>query len=146
MDRLCGVSVGSRSPKDAPDPQRFLQLLKNLSESDHGVKDWTDKFVAHASTFESRQALDPRDRELSLARLWCAECVIVKVAQFVSMNFLNGTNYGGVPLAEFDQFEHLDQPFAANSTREVMEHAWQEHCKGIDSCDQWFWDKLLVEP
>jgi len=62
------------------------------------------------------------------------------------MNFLDGAEYSGIPVSEFDQFEHLDQPFAATGTRKAMEQAWNEHSKKIHSCSDWFWDKPLIDP
>jgi hypothetical protein len=136
----------SRTPDDSPNSQRFAQLQKDLVTSAAGVKNWTDKFIAHASTLQSRETLDPQDRELSLAKIWSAECVIVRAAAFVSLNILDGSNYGGVPVPQFDQFEYLNQPFAATSTRQAMEDVWGEHSKKIHSCSDWFWDKPLIDP
>src|SRR6266516_444236 len=58
MDKLCGVVPASRSPSDAPSTAKLEQLLKELKERGRNVMEYVNKYVAHASTPESRLSVE----------------------------------------------------------------------------------------
>jgi hypothetical protein len=145
MDKLCGVTAESRTPDDVPDASKLDSLLSELAKRGQNVHDWVDKYVAHAASPESRETLDPKHRTISLASLWIAERVVIRVANFVSFSFVSGHNVAGVPIPQFDQFVHLDQPFVQSSAFSAMHKAWDQHCEEINSCEKWFWDRPLSD-
>jgi len=145
MDRLCGVEADNRSSCDTPDQNKLEWLLNELEGRGRNVQGWVDKFVAHAASPVSRQTLHLEQQSMSLAKLWLAERVVVRTASFVSHNFVNGTNIGGVPVPQFDQFAHLDGPFIHASALPAMHRAWRQHCNEISSCENWFWDSALAD-
>jgi hypothetical protein len=145
IDQLCGVAESSRDPSDTPDRTRLEALHQELEQRGRNVRDWVDKFVAHAATPESRQTLPHEHQSLSLAKLRIAERVVVRTANFISYSFVDGVNLGGVPIPQFDQFADLDQPFAERAAFPAMRVAWDEHCREIRTCENWSWDTPLVD-
>jgi len=145
MDRLCGVSADSRSKDDALDSKKFAHLLEELDRRGSSVQNWVDKFVAHAASPDSRQTLHPDHHELSLAKLWLAERVIVRASNFIALYVVDGTNLGGVPIPQFDQFGHLDKPFVEEAALAPMQQAWDRHSNDIHACQSWFWDQPLAD-
>jgi hypothetical protein len=145
MDKLCGVNPEARSSSDKPDAGKINSLLHQLAERGRNVHDWVDKFIAHAATPESRQTLKVEHQTISIAALWAAERVIVRTANFISMFFVSGHNIGGVPIPQFDQFIHLDQPFIRGDALPAMSNAWEAHCRETNSCEKWFWDGPLSD-
>lgn len=145
MDQLAGVSPDRRDGNDVPDRSRLDRLVRELEDRGRSVQDWVDKFVAHPATPESRQTLQPQHQTLSLAKLWLAERVVVRAAGFVSLYFVDGMNLGGVPVPQFDQFAYLDRPFIEGAALEPMRRAWSRHSREIQDCQNWFWDRSLVD-
>jgi hypothetical protein len=145
MDRLCGVDEAHRSPGDAPSQTKLDELGRELAVRGRNVQGWVDKFVAHAASPESRQTLERDQQDLSLAKVRLAERVIVRAANFVSHNFLEGTGLGGVPVPEFDQFLHVEKPFVVPSALQAMRQAWERHVVEFRSCEDWFWDGPLAD-
>jgi hypothetical protein len=145
VDQLSGVTPEQRSPSDTPDRSKLVRLLEELESRGRIVHQWADKFVAHAASPESRQTLHPDDQSLSLAKLWLAERVLIRASSFVAHYFISGTNLGGVPIPQFDQFVYLDRPFIQPTALEAMHRAWDRHSDEVRSCENWFWDKPLVD-
>lgn len=144
MDELSGVTADKRGPSDAPNEGKLDWLLDELKKHGSDVQDWVDKFIAHASSPESRQTLPPEHQSLTLAKLWRAERVLLRVADFISRCFIDGASLGGVPIPQFDQFAFLEQPFADPAALDAMRHAWDQHCKETGACQGWNWDSPLI--
>jgi hypothetical protein len=120
-------------------------LCNKLRDEGRKINNWVNKFVAHAASLESRRTIPAEECQVSLAMLWNAERCVFRVANFISYDFVDGTNIGGVPVQEDDQFEHLDQAFIAPPARKAMDNAWNEHCKEIQACKQWKWNEPLTD-
>ena len=142
MDKLCNVTSSNRDRYDSPEENKLRTLLEELEDRGRNVQDWVDKYVAHASSKESRQTLPLEHRSLSLAKLWLAERAVVRAANFISYSFVDGTNLGGVPIPQFDQFAHLDQPFVQTNALPAMHSEWAQHCAEIQN---WSWDSPLTD-
>lgn len=146
MDELCGVSVRERKPTDSPNRARFAIFLKQLERHRKDLADWVNKHIAHAASLEGRKGLDPEYRLISLNKLWRNERMIVRAAGFLSYYFVCGSNVGGVPVPQFDQFEHITAPFTARSALQAMEESWDQHDRETRECQDWFWDRPLTRP
>ncbi len=70
--------------------------------------------------------------------------MIVRVANFLSYAIINGSDQGGVPVSNDDQFQYLDEPFAPKSAVDAMNNSWDQHSMEIGACKKWFWDEPLV--
>jgi hypothetical protein len=145
MDRMCAVTPLTRSAADSPSPSRFDKILDDLAIHVQNVTGFVDKYIAHASSPESRRSVTPERLATSLATLWIAERTIVRAANFVSKYVVEGVNVPGVPVPQFDQFEYLDEPFAQPSALDAMRAAWAQHAQEVHTCQGWFWDSPLVD-
>jgi hypothetical protein len=143
MDRLSGVTPDNRSREDAPRIDKLEQLEWQLIEHGRSLKDYCDKYVAHAASPESRNSLKADHQSVSLAKLWLAERALVRVVGFVSLYIVNGSNFGGVPIPQFEHLAYLEEPFIQPAAMNAVKTEWDQHAKEIRSCDGWFWDQPL---
>lgn len=136
-DRLCNTLPGGRSPADRPREERFCQLFSEFDRMRTTIGEYVNKYIAHAATEVSRSTLAPGQAAFSLDDLWRDERTLVKVASFVSRTFCRGNTVGNVPVPQFDQFAHLDQPFATAAGLRAMEKAWDLHDRLLSKCGSW---------
>lgn len=142
-DDLCGTKPNNRKSSDQPSPQRFQQLIDDLTKAGRAVEEYVNNYIAHAAPLGRRELLLPEYRSLSLALLWKAERAVVRVAGFVSRCIVHGAESSNVPEPLFDQFQHLDRSFATPDGIAQMNTAWKEHCEEIEKCRGWTWDQPL---
>ena len=62
FDKLSGVIQSNRSPNDKIRPELFDSLEKNVRKNGAIIKNYINKFVAHAATKESREPCDWENR------------------------------------------------------------------------------------
>ena len=130
IDRLSGETRDRRSPRDAVRPDCFCRLKKRLEVCD-GIKDYVDKFIAHAATPWSRAAVDPENLRVLLDRLlerfWDAHEAISRVANLVSIRLLGGSNVGGLMTPQFDQFRHMDKALVNSDNVPHLRELWRQY-------------------
>jgi len=88
MDKLCSVNASRRSPDDVPPVAKFDGLWERISHECKGIKEYVDKHIAHAASPASMERLAPNHLSICLAKLWLAERVVVRVANFVSLSIV----------------------------------------------------------
>jgi hypothetical protein len=142
-DDLCGRKPRTRKPSDQPSPQRFQQLIDDLTRAGRAVEEYVNNYIAHAAPPDRRESLLPEYRSLSLTTLWKAERAVVRVASFVSRCIVHGSDRGNVPIPQFDQFQYLDRPIVTHDALEPMHSAWKTHSDQIEQCRGWTWDLSL---
>lgn len=145
MDELCGTVPEKRSPHDRPPVGKFDTLLESLRTEGSVVSEYVNKYVAHSATQNSRATLSPDQQSMSLAKLWVAERVIVRVANFISRSFVTGSNPFGVPVTAFDPFQYMDHPFVERTAKDDMKREWDRHSDEIWPCRNWKWDQPVTD-
>jgi len=90
IDRLAGTSPASRLPRDAIPPDWFKARITRITKRSRNVKNFVNKFLAHAATPASRESVNSDEMKVHLARLWQATALICKVAHQVDVEILGG--------------------------------------------------------
>jgi hypothetical protein len=144
MDELCGVVPENRARSDSPNKGRMKTLAMELAEKGRSIREWTNKFIAHAASPESRKGILPQSQSVSLAKLWLAERMIVRSASFISAKFVTGENLAALANPWFDLFAFLNRPFVDPNAIGTMQREWEKHKREIHACKDWFWDQPLI--
>ncbi|MCK1619543.1 hypothetical protein IVA96_23800 [Bradyrhizobium sp. 159] len=124
FDRLSGVAAADRSRDDLIQVTVFDALSAGLDDpSIKGLLQLRHKLIAHAADAENR----PDNLvHASLNQIEAAQRILVKIAHTVGGTILYGNGAGGLPTPQFDQFEHLDQPFVRPTDVEKLRTYWNE--------------------
>jgi hypothetical protein len=113
FDRLSGTTPGTSSPDDLIRDEVFVRLEERLQRL-HGVVEHVNVNVAHAATEASRSGRTLQQWNLADAKAAVRE--LAQIAEVVGSLF----SFSGVgmvlPVPQFDQFEHLDQPLFNGDT------------------------------
>lgn len=126
FDWLSGTTPENRTPEDVIREQVFIDLEERLKQLD-AVVEHVNVAVAHAATEASRAG-----RVLDRWNLGDAKNAIKELAQIAEVvgNWFCFSGVGTVlPVPQFDQFEHLDQPLYQGDVdrlREVWDGLSQE--------------------
>jgi hypothetical protein len=136
MDKLAGVTADDRKPSDRPRAGVFANL-KYMLRSCERVVTYCHKFIAHAATPESRAAAYSDDEpSMTLVHLYRAQETICKVANFVSVHLLGGSERSFLATPQFDQFRYIDKPLVEEGQLQVLVDAWDGYDEEVD---QWRW-------
>lgn len=131
FDRLSGVSPNARQPTDLIS-EATLKKLGDALDDDvfRVVRDLRHKVLAHAADAYSREQVQDLPQGISLKQVDRALWILCGVFQVISATLLQGAWRGGaVPVPQYDQLEHLDQPFAASEAIPELHASWNEHCE-----------------
>lgn len=139
FDRLSGASEKNRERTDTIRAEIFVSLESQIS-SCRDIKKYVDKFIAHASTPETRVGLSDEQQGMTLDRLKAYHKTIYQVAGFISAQLLYETNLGGLPVPQFDHLENLDKCWTTTGNLKRARQKWDEYAKevsGWDSASLW---------
>jgi hypothetical protein len=62
----------------------------------------------------------------SLNQILAAQRILVKIAHTIGGTILFESGAGGLPTPQFDQFEHLEQPFVRPDDVDALRRFWDE--------------------
>jgi hypothetical protein len=132
FDRLSGVDTAARTRDDLIQPRVFGALSKGLNDLNiKALLKLRHKVVAHAADADNR----PRDLVYaSLNQILAAQRILVKIAHTIGGTILFESGAGGLPTPQFDQFEHLEQPFVRAKDVDALRRFWDEQS---DERDEW---------
>jgi hypothetical protein len=147
FDRLAGVSPEMRKREDRI-PKQLLDKLDNwlLYSGAEELAKWSHDFLAHAGDPETR--IKSSEVVVSLDKITNAVRELALVIEALSVWFLwsGGLTNNLVPIAQFDQFEKLDDPVmkAGNETGayEIWKTLSDERNQYLDPLD----DLLFAKP
>ncbi len=122
FDVLSGTTPETRRPDDLVRPDVFDRLAARLDRA-NAIKDHVDTRYAHAATPDSR-----KNRGLETWNLGEAEEALANLAQtaeLISRWFVYGGMGDVLPTPQFDQFEHLDNPWMPHGDMTPLHESWQ---------------------
>jgi len=125
IDALCGVRADERTPTDSVRVEVVRHLQSRLGVCS-GFLTYTDKYLAHAATPESRKRANAHELELSLGGLWKAQQSICEVLNFTSVYLLGDNQHGGVAVPQYDHFKYIDKPLVAPEKVQHLHDTWEE--------------------
>lgn len=146
FDKLTGVSPEMRK-RDDRIPKRMLDRLDSwlLNSGAEDMAKWSHAFLAHAGGPETRVKLS--NVVVSLDKITNAIKELALIVEAVSNWLLwsGGLANNMVPLAQFDQFEKLDQPVINAGKRDDIEAVWKtlsdERNKFLDPLDDMLFEQ-----
>jgi hypothetical protein len=124
FDRLSGTAPADRSRDDLIQPAVFEALSQGLDDPNiKGLLELRHKVVAHAADANNR----PSDLVYaSLNQILAAQRILVKIVHSIGGTILFESGAGGLPTPQFDQFEHLEQPFVRPDDVDALRRFWDE--------------------
>jgi hypothetical protein len=131
FDRLAGIDPGQRTREDHL-PKSLLGIIDGWLKGSGAdqLADWSHQYLAHAGGPDRRKQIE--EGLVTAERISEAIRTLVRATEALSayLLFAGGRMNGLCPVAQFDQFEHLEKP------------AMQPDRKGEASA---IWDKLHRE-
>lgn len=112
FDKLMGVSVGSRARREDRIPTTILTTLEkwlNTSGADELAK-WSHSYLAHAAVPNKREEIGAFQATTHKITKTIKNLTRVTEAISALILFAGGRSGSLMPVAQFDQFEKLDQP------------------------------------
>lgn len=138
IDILSGVTCNARKPDDTVSVKVF-DFLKRKMDSVIGpeFKMLVDKFVAHASTRESRLEIENREFKITLDFIEKAHKTIWRTAKFLESSLLTGNRSFIFPTVIFDQFQYIDRPLVVSNNIPKIQEYWQSYENQINALREW---------
>jgi hypothetical protein len=131
FDRLAGVDPGKRTREDRL-PKSLLGTIDSWLDGSGAdqLADWSHQYLAHAGGPDRRKQIEKG--LVTADQISEAIRTLVRATEAISayVLFAGGRLNGLVPVAQFDQFEHLEKP--------AMQPGRKDEASG-------FWDKLHRE-
>lgn len=132
IDQSSGVDPAHRSPDDLPCPEILKGLISKLDALDD-AKLLVDKFLAHAAAVENRTRVGAREFQITYGRLNAIRETLSKVAILVDRFFLRGVHDSHMSIPQFDQFRHLDAPFAPREALSDVRAEWERYEQRVEA-------------
>jgi hypothetical protein len=145
IDFFAGVSAEHRSPHDSVRPVVMTRLKEKTVAACESIHDLVDKFLAHAASPESRQAVDPDNFKITLNDLYLAHEAICKVATFVSIYLLGGSSFGGLATPQYDHLAYIDRPLIAGDGIAALQEVWRKYGREVRDWGNWGMDGFQQE-
>ncbi|MHC4562889.1 MAG: hypothetical protein ACYS8X_08975 [Planctomycetota bacterium] len=126
LDRVTGVSEGCRSRTDVIQ-DHLLEALKNIHLRFDRIIAYTNKFVAHAASVESRGSWGTAGPVVTLEDIWEAHATICKAVNCITKNILDGSVHGVLPFADDRMLQYIDRPLVESSESFHLKEVWEEY-------------------
>jgi hypothetical protein len=131
IDELCGVAQKNRSPNDVPDVRIVDGLLRKLDLLEPACT-YADKFIAHASSVDSRTR-SSSELEITLSSLLEMQKTVSKVVVLLDRYFIDGGYTQHLAVPQYDQFQYLDEPLIRSTDSNTAIEAWNRYDEMIRS-------------
>ncbi|MFC1783586.1 hypothetical protein ACFL02_08375 [Planctomycetota bacterium] len=137
IDKLAGVDKDHRLPDDTVRTDCFKRLKQKLVTDCEKIKDYVDKYIAHAATPWSRDQVNADDIQLNLEQLRKAHETICKIANFLDLYLLSGSSHYFLPLPHYEQLKYIDRPLITEKNIQHLHDVWQEYDQETASWSSW---------
>jgi len=108
-------------------PQVFFSLRDKLHDTSANIIDRVNKFVAHASSPESRKGFDVDEHEVTFRDVKEAIKLICGITNLINVYFINGSEYlFFLPYLTSNHFSYLDVPLFTKSDFILAMKKWEE--------------------
>ena len=145
FDRLAGINPGKRDRNDRL-PKSLLGTIEGWLDGSGAeeLADWSHAYLAHAGGPDRRKQIE--EGLVTADKISEATRTLVRATEAVSayVLFAGGRLNGLVPVAQFDQFEHLDQPAIQPAHKGNAAHSWDALSRERDTYAAGVEDDLIV--
>jgi hypothetical protein len=122
FDVVSGIDAASRARGDLIDTTLFGRIRSQLDEA-KDLRDYINKYVAHAAAPDNREKLDPKLQGISLNYLQKLYKIIIWAAQILS-KLTDSTMVSEVATPQFDQFAGWETMFARSEVPTAIYRYW----------------------
>lgn len=134
FDRLSGVKPEQRSRSDVIADKVFELLDQKLEDSGYdNIREYGNKFIAHAADRTSRETLENTQTGISLDGIEHCHKAICQIANIVSGHILWDVTSSLFPESQFDQLEFLDKAWLPANELPKLREFWQRHAEEVRS-------------
>jgi hypothetical protein len=145
FDRLAGIDPDKRTRGDRL-PKTLLGTIEGWLDGSGAeeLADWSHAYLAHAGGPDRRRQIE--EDLVTADKISEATRTLVRVTEAVSayVLFAGGRVNGLVPVAQYDQFEHLDQPAVQPGHQGNAAHSWDALSRERDTYAANVEDDLIV--
>ena len=141
IDSMTGIAADERSPDDLI-PGNILNQFDDKLKSIDELCDYVKKYIAHAATPDSREAV-PHEIKEALCKILNAHKIICETASFIGNNLLF-YGFGSVlhiprhgQFDQFDLFEYLDEPIVSKENIEKLRESWEKYRTETEQWHKW---------
>jgi len=145
IDKMADVEPAKRSPTDTIQPRIFEYLKTELTAKCQPIKQYVDKFIAHAATPESRLTINADDIDIPLKTLSDAQERILKTATFLGICVLCERDICSLAAILSYEFRYADHPLVQTADIPQLGRVWQDYEQETDGWSDWGLDNLLAE-
>jgi hypothetical protein len=135
FDILAGVAPDARSRLDRLPVRLFETIERWCADSGaNDLADWSSTYLAHAGGPEWRERIAPL--RVTAYRIGGAIWALARTAEAMTAWLLNagGRSGGLMPVAQFNQFESLDQPIVLEGGEAALRGLWDHHSRAWRDC------------
>lgn len=132
IDVLAGVSGKERTPQDVVRGEVFDRLIGEIMIASDDIKTYTEKFIAHSASIESRSLENADEIRITLNHLKDAYKIICQTVSIVGSALLSCGSYALVtePMGGLRLFE---KPLVPSDALEKAQAEWNEFKSEADS-------------
>jgi hypothetical protein len=145
FDRLAGIDPGKRTREDRL-PKSLLGTIDGWLDGSGAdqLADWSHQYLAHAGGPDRRKQIE--EGLVTADRISEAIRTLVRATEAISayVLFAGGRLNGLVPVAQFDQFEHLEKPAMQPSRKGEASDIWDKLHRERDTYAAGVEDELIV--
>ncbi len=145
IDKMADVEPAKRSPTDTIQPRIFEYLKTELTAKCEPIKQYVDKFIAHAATSESRLTINADDIDIPLKTLSDAQERILKTATFLGICVLCERDICSLAAILSYEFRYADHPLVQTADIPQLGRTWQDYEQKTEKWLDWGLDDLLAE-
>jgi putative endonuclease len=113
----------------------FERYLKSQIKKCDYIKNYVNKFVAHAAAPETRADLQDEEKAITLGRLESCYKTIYQVASFISGLLLWESSLRGLPVPQFDHLKDIEKRWVSPKNVGKAREMWQAFEKKISKWD-----------
>jgi hypothetical protein len=145
IDKMVGVEHTNRSSADTIRPGLFEYLKAELTARCEPLKQYVDKFIAHAATPDSRLTINADDINILRKTLSEAQKRILQTATFLGTGILYETNISPLASDTGKKFLYIDRPLVQTADIPQLGKAWVDYQRKTDRWSGWGLEDLLAE-
>ena len=136
IDRLTDTKSSDRRANDTIQEDVFVNLEGKVKTACEDIKDYANKFIAHAATPESRAQV----KKITLNHLWEAHRNLCQVTGFIAIRILEDSCPAFLSVPQYNQFEHIERPLIDLGQVGKLRELWRQFGKDCHDWSQWTLD------
>jgi len=139
FDKLARKNESERSRDDFIHIKTIVRLEQKIAECD-GIRQYVNKFVAHAASYEKRKAFKGKNTNynslLTIGNFEKCYKALHNVSNIILNYILFENNVGPMAEPQFDLFENLDKKWSTSENLDRARAKWYEFKEKTEKWDQ----------